>query len=280
MSYIVALGGSDGIVIASDGRRCCYNGKRRKGGDTTQKVFKLGQCCAIGFTGSTQPNLVDRTWDLIEKEILEQPTILHEYVDDVLDFVRRIAVGVFRELKCQHRKSAPGLSILVAGYERSDADGEKPVSYTCTLPNEEGSEPKSWLLWKRRWAEIGSDSNACMLSGRARERASKVEHLIAAAVGMVIETANENVYVGGRIRVSVIEKPSSGKPRDYKELTSDEVCSIAHHNDVFVMKPAEYDWGQVEFRRGSGGPLPLEPAEDDPLSSRVAPETPTPVSRP
>jgi 20S proteasome alpha/beta subunit len=242
MTCLVALVGSDGIVLASDGRRAREIDSKCKDilieSDDSEKVRPVGRYCGIGFSGAL--NKVDDVWEEIKKQLSEgdrPPNYVNEAVSDQ-GVIRRAANAVF---KGQVLRGWMGLTMLVAGYQYEGLPeyGIEPVIYELTSDKDDRFAPHS--PEHKGYAIAGSRVGRVHIHPHFRRpyelgQRHAAEHLTRVAVYAILQAMRADVSVGGLIRVSIIRKP--GKEESVKEncggyesLKPEEICS---HNRAFL----------------------------------------------
>jgi 20S proteasome alpha/beta subunit len=231
MSCIVALEGSDGVVVASDGRdSCSKNGVIRC--DRSVKVHRLGQYCVVGLTGLDF--LIDAARDSIEREIKRGEELgPHDYVSDALGtdeapgIVRRVASEVLLQMQIRQKRwknsASLSLTMLIVGYDIGN--GAKPAIYELSSENAFHFDPFPLPGW---WA-TGALPFAEPVLSRRYERGQPVESLKRLAVYAISEVSHSYAFVGGQTRVYIIGKPNSDRP-GHGELSPAEVDEIIESN--------------------------------------------------
>ena len=223
MSFIVALEGSDCVVVASDGRRSDRCGNTISNDEP--KVIKIGRFCVVGRTG-------DDAWICeLEKPFTEEKMRSSgagrppDYVDEALGtdrapgVIRRAAGSVLQSMQ-EKRWPQRTLVLLVAGYEMSGLNNARPALYRLSSDDEFRPCPTQCS----GWLAIGEHAPADL--GERYRRGAGVEDLTRLAVNAIEEVARtKKASVGGRTRVCVIERTNG-----YRELGRTELDSITQHS--------------------------------------------------
>ena len=226
MTLLVALRGSDGIVVATDSRGTFGDPRGITAqNDSQKKLYIVSKYASILTAGSGELGAS------IMQEFLNslQPTN-EESVTTILNKVRTLIRTRYSEWFAKFEVQAipgstkpvrPSLSLIIAGYD-NDAEGKPTEQKIFQLLSQTDFAP---MLHNYGFALSGVAQYALYLLNRLYENDLKIEILTALAAYVITETASQDGKVGGQVQMAIIT-PIDG----CKELSNDEIDKILDKN--------------------------------------------------
>ncbi len=223
MTLVVALEGTDGIVMAADSRATVGDPRGLTAvRDSEKKLFRLSTKTAIVSFG--QGNLAAQ----LITELSPKLTRKHRYVVDVMNTTRELVKARYADWFGETApKDRPTLGFLLGGLE----DGEEGTRAYYLMSNLEFAPQLS----TGGIALGGVPQYATYLAHRLYDSNMKVEQLVPLAIHLISETATQDPKVGGPIRVAIIE---SGK--NYREISESRIPQIVKRNETMNRKIREF----------------------------------------
>jgi len=216
MTLIVALRGSDGVVLAADSRGTIGDPRGLTAiNDNQLKLFRLSKFCGIGVSGASEvaAKVID---DFGRKRQHSKTIYADEITEETRQFVRQCYDDWFAKLKLEER---PSLTFTIVGYQK---EGRGMLPRTYLLVSRSDFAPH---LFPNGNCLAGIPQYAVYLMHRFYDPAMTVVNLASLAVYLISETATQDPKVGGQIKAATIT-PSTG----YRELHDAEVADIVKKN--------------------------------------------------
>ena len=192
MTLIGALFGSEGILLAADGRvsHQLDGGQNLIVADDQQKIQILTDHCAIAVTGA------DRIGEYFLDE-LRQTMRKRQTKDDVavIAFELHKIVSTFYGKRLDDVAGIPLLNFVLAGYKQ-DRDRHEGAVYT--LDNGAKFDPQLWL---QKFGAFGCSAYAFLLGRWLYKPNLTMSECIALAALFISETARMDASVGGTTRM-------------------------------------------------------------------------------
>jgi len=244
MTLLVALKGSDGMVLAADSRGTFGDPRQVTAqNDSIRKAFIVAEHVAVLQAGSAELGAV------IVKEAKGKlaQNAGADGVATVLQTLRETATVRYNEWFPSVPQvamptpqgvmiSRPDLVFIVGGYD-VDAAGSYSQSVIYQLPSGLGFAP---MLHDYGFAVAGVPTYALYLLNRLYEADRKVDELVPLAVYTISETASQDGKVGGPVRVIRIT------PAGSEELGGEQVEAVmqANHGRATALRSSFYRRGR------------------------------------
>jgi 20S proteasome alpha/beta subunit len=209
MSLIVALEGSDGLILASDSRETIGNPRNPINiNDTSKKLFKLNNHSGIGAVGASElaATLIDK--------LIKQVQELHS-TDDIAN----IAYNIMKQenisrFVSKHKPWATGVAMILVDYNKLNENDYKPRIYL--LSSGVYSVPLLQLC-PSGYMLAGISQYTMYLLPILYDRRMKIENLMSLAAYLISVTATQDPGVGGPIRIASITSQEG-----YKEFLEED----------------------------------------------------------
>lgn len=222
MTLLVALRGSDGIVVASDSRGTFGDPRGVTAqNDAQKKLYRASKYSSILTAGSGElgATIMAEALGLIQED---------DGVSTVLDKTRTLVRAKYDDwfpgFVIQPNEDGdpvrPDLALLVAGYDES---GDAPEQKIFQIVSALDFAP---MLHNYGFALVGVAQYGLYLLNRLYKDNQNVEQLRALAAYVITETATQDGKVGGPVQMATI-KPDEG----CRELPQDEIDAIVSKNE-------------------------------------------------
>jgi len=211
MTLLVALHGSNGIVLASDSRGTFGDPRQVTAqNDSMQKLFSLSDHTAVLISGASELGSLIVTKASETIHLLEMDGIT-EITEQLRDVARKTYADSFPSLPAVQVQNTggilapvtnrPDLAFIVAGYDKGETRQLYDVPRMFTLASGWDFPPQ---LHTYGFALAGIATYALYLLNRLYEPNRTVEELTALAVYVITETASQDGKVGGPVQVATI----------------------------------------------------------------------------
>lgn len=207
VTLVLALAGTDGVVLAGDSRTAIEEEDRRLVTDTSRKVFQVSDHVGVALCGRGDLGVY-----LAEKLVREARQREIDGISSLFEFAPQFLVAAYDEVTCRIQSgSKPPVGFVFAGLDR-DAWGIYSQPRICSIYEWEGFQP---LISTSGWDVSGIVWIAEYLISRFYDRSMTVSHLEELASLAISETASQDSRVGGDPLVAMIT--ASG----YRETVGD-----------------------------------------------------------
>jgi 20S proteasome alpha/beta subunit len=230
MTLLVALKGTDGIVLAADTRGTFGDPRGVTAqNDAIIKAHVLAKHAAILMSGSSELGalILKQASDTVSQGSMDGATAVMNVVRDAAVqsyaawFPSLSAVFGHQQMTAQ-APGRPDLNFIVAGYDPAlDGAYGRPVMYS--LLSGLDFPP---MLHDYGFAVNGVPQYALYLLNRLYEPGRSTQELIALAVYAITETASQDGKVGGPVRVVTV-RPEEG----CTVLPDEDIATITAHNE-------------------------------------------------
>jgi 20S proteasome alpha/beta subunit len=216
MTLIVALEGTDGIVLASDSREATLDGFYND--NSEQKLHKISD--NIGLLTSGEASLPITLIELFKKKVNDEP-VLKDNITQAAEQFRLILLGSYMQwfnIVIANNPIKPDILFILTGY---DVLPDRKEKKTFVLHSAMNFAPQPQIIG---YATGGQDRPARVIISRLYSKDKNVEDLTKLAVYAITEAARTNYWVGGKVRVLLL------KENETKLLTDAEVKIIIARN--------------------------------------------------
>jgi 20S proteasome alpha/beta subunit len=207
VTLILALAGTDGVVLAGDRRTAIEEDDRRLITDTSQKIFQVSDHVGVALCGRGDLGVY-----LLEKLTREARLREIDGISSLFEFGPRFLIAAYDEVtrRIQSRDKPP-VGFVFAGLDR-DAWGTYGQPRVCSIYEWEGFQP---LISTTGWDASGIVWIAEYLISTFYAPSMRVAQLAELASLAISETASQDSRVGGEPLIGMIT--ASG----YRETVGD-----------------------------------------------------------
>jgi 20S proteasome alpha/beta subunit len=207
VTLVLALAGTDGVVVAGDSRTAIEEEDRRLVTDTSRKIFQVSDHVGVALYGRGDLGVY-----LAERLVREAREREIDGISSLFEFAPRLLAAAYDEATCRIQSgSKPPVGFIFAGLDR-DVWGIYSQPRICSIYEWEGFQP---LISTTGWDVSGIVWIAEYLISRFYDRSMTVSHLEELASLAISETASQDSRVGGDPLITVIT--ASG----YREMIGD-----------------------------------------------------------
>ncbi len=196
MTLVLALAGTDGVVLAGDRRTAIEEEERRLLTDTSRKIFQVSDHVGVALCGRGDLGVY-----LIEKLIREAREREIDGISSLFEFAPQFLIAAYDEVTHRIQSgSKPPVGFIFAGLDR-DAWGIYSQPRICSIYEWEGFQP---LISTTGWDASGIVWIAEYLISRFYAPSMTVGQLCELASLAISETASEDSRVGGEPLIAMI----------------------------------------------------------------------------
>gem|GEM_PF-3391212 len=196
MTLVLALAGTDGVVLAGDKRTAIEEEDRRLVTDTSRKIFQVSDHVSVALCGRGDLGVY-----LVEKLVREAREREIDGISSLFEFAPQFLIAAYDQ--ATHRiqsRSKPPVGFIFAGLDR-DAWGIYSQPRICSIYEWEGFQP---LISTTGWDASGIVWIAEYLISRFHHRSMTVGQLAKLASLAISETASQDSRVGGEPLIAAI----------------------------------------------------------------------------
>jgi 20S proteasome alpha/beta subunit len=207
VTLVLALAGSNGVVLAGDRRTAIEEEERRLVADTSRKIFQVSDHVSVALCGRGDLGVY-----LIEKLAREARMRETDGIRSLFEFAPQFLIAAYEEATCRiQSRSKPPVGFIFAGLDR-DPRGVYGQPRIYSMYEWEGFQP---LISTTGWDSSGIVWIAEYLISRFYAPSMTVGQLTRLASLAISETASQDSRVGGEPLLSVIT------PSGYRETIGD-----------------------------------------------------------
>ena len=208
MTLVLALAGTDGVVLAADRRTAIEEEERRLVTDTSRKVFQVSDHVGVALCGRGDLGLY-----LVEKLVREAREREIDGISSLFEFAPQFLIAAYDKATGRvESRSKPPVGFVFAGLD-PDAWGIYSQPRICSIYDWEGFQP---LISPTGWDASGVIWIAEYLISRFYAPSMTVDLLAKLTSLAISETASQDSRVGGEPLLAVITAGG------YRETTADQ----------------------------------------------------------
>jgi len=196
VTLVLALAGTDGVVLAGDSCTAIEEEDRRLVTDTSRKIFQVSDHVSVALCGRGDLGVY-----LLEKLVREARVREIDGITSLFEFAPQFLTAAYDEATCRVQStSKPPVGFIFAGLDR-DAWGIYSQPRICSIYEWEGFQP---LISTTGWDASGIVWIAEYLISRFHHRSMTVGQLAKLASLAISETASQDSRVGGEPLIAAI----------------------------------------------------------------------------
>jgi len=196
VTLVLALAGTDGVVLAGDSRTAIEEEDRRLVTDTSRKIFQVSDHVSVALCGRGDLGVY-----LVEKLVREARERELDGISSLFEFAPQFLVAAYDEVTCRIQSgSKPPVGFIFAGLDR-DVWCIYSQPRICSIYEWEGFQP---LISTTGWDASGIVWIAEYLISRFHHRSMTVGQLGTLASLAISETASQDSRVGGEPLIAMI----------------------------------------------------------------------------
>jgi len=196
VTLVLAVTGSDGVVLAGDTRTAIEEEERRLVTDTSRKIFQLSDHVSVALCGRGDLGVY-----LLEKLVREAREREIDGISSLFEFAPQFLIAAYDEATRRiQSRSKPPVGFIFAGLD-PDAWGIYSQPRICSIYAWEGFQP---LISTTGWDASGIVWIAEYLISRLYAPSMTVSQLAKLASLAISETASQDSRVGGEPLIAEI----------------------------------------------------------------------------